>query len=85
QAADIYGFGMIMLELISGEPPFVNREYDENLALAICYGERPQIPEYTPEPYAELMKRCWDPIPTNRPKGEELKEAFDKLLQGLDF
>ncbi|CAB4433415.1 unnamed protein product [Rhizophagus irregularis] len=76
EAADIYGFGMIMSELISGEPPFVDREYDMNLALAICNGQRPQIPEYTPEPYAELMKRCWDPVPTNRPSAKTLSDEF---------
>ena len=58
KAADIYGIGMLMSEVISGEPPFVDRDYDENLALAICFGQRPQIPEYTPELYATLMKRC---------------------------
>ncbi|GBC06708.1 hypothetical protein RclHR1_00700007 [Rhizophagus clarus] len=72
KAADIYGFGMLMLEIISGEPPFVNRDYDLQLALNICKGERPLIPEYTPKPYAALMKRCWDPIPTNRPETHEL-------------
>ncbi|EXX66725.1 uncharacterized protein OCT59_006836 [Rhizophagus irregularis] len=72
-----------MSELISGEPPFVDREYDENLALAICYGQRPQIPEYTPEPYAELMKRCWDPIPTNRPTAKELNDQFWNLFDVL--
>ncbi|CAB5217387.1 unnamed protein product [Rhizophagus irregularis] len=38
--------------------------------------ERPPIPEYTPEPYAALMKRCWDPIPTNRPSVYELGEKI---------
>ncbi|GBB91327.1 hypothetical protein RclHR1_18550002 [Rhizophagus clarus] len=78
-AADIYGFGMIMSEVISGEPPFIDRDYDEYLALTICSGQRPQIPEYTPEPYAELMKRCWDPVPTNRPMANELLDHFVDL------
>ncbi|PKB97283.1 kinase-like protein, partial [Rhizophagus irregularis] len=67
KSADIYGFGMLMLEIISGKAPFVDRDYDLHLVLAICEGERPPIPEYTPEPYATLMEHCWDPIPTNRP------------------
>ncbi|EXX66726.1 uncharacterized protein OCT59_006835 [Rhizophagus irregularis] len=83
EAADIYGFGMIMSELISGEAPFVDREYDENLTLAICYGQRPQIPEYTPEPYAVLMKRCWDLVPTNRPTTEKLYDQIDNLRNAL--
>ncbi|EXX60790.1 uncharacterized protein OCT59_006999 [Rhizophagus irregularis] len=76
KAADIYGFGMLMSELISGEAPFIDRDYDLHLALDICKGERPPIPEYTPEPYAALMKRCWDPIPTNRPSVYELGEKI---------
>ncbi|CAB4415486.1 unnamed protein product [Rhizophagus irregularis] len=78
KAADIYGFGMLMSELISGEVPFIDRDYDLHLALDICKGERPPIPEYTPEPYAALMKRCWDPIPTNRPSVYELGKKIAK-------
>ncbi|PKK64002.1 kinase-like protein [Rhizophagus irregularis] len=73
KAADIYGFGMLMSGIISGKAPFVDRDYDLHLALDICKeGERPPIPEHTPEPYAALMKHCWDPIPTNRPTTDEL-------------
>ncbi|POG78599.1 kinase-like domain-containing protein [Rhizophagus irregularis DAOM 181602=DAOM 197198] len=70
--------------VISGEPPFIDRDYDEHLALSICYGQRPQIPEYTPEPYAELMKRCWDPIATNRPTAKELENQFWNLFNVLN-
>jgi serine/threonine protein kinase len=74
KAADIYGFGMLMTEIISGEAPFIDRDYDLHLALDICKGERPQIPEYAPEPYVTLMKRCWDPIPANRPTSLKLRQ-----------
>ncbi|GBB87806.1 hypothetical protein RclHR1_01430015 [Rhizophagus clarus] len=76
ETADIYGFGMVMSELISGEAPFADRDYDLHLALDICKGERPSIPEYTPKSYAALMKRCWDPIPTNRPAACDLLKAI---------
>ncbi|GBC07601.1 hypothetical protein RclHR1_07560005 [Rhizophagus clarus] len=85
EAADIYGFGMIMFEAISGEPPFTDREYDAELALAICNGLRPQIPKYTPEPYAELMRQCLDPIPVKRPTANELGDQFSYILTALEF
>ncbi|CAB5192779.1 unnamed protein product [Rhizophagus irregularis] len=74
---------MLMLEIISGGAPFADRDYDLHLALDICKGERPIIPEYTPEPYSALMKRCWDSIPTNRPTtfefGYEIIQLDEKL------
>jgi serine/threonine protein kinase len=76
EAADIYGFGVLMSEVISGKPPFFDRDFDLHLALDVCNGLRPQIPEYAPEPYVTLMKCCWDPIPTNRPNAWELFSKF---------
>ncbi|CAG8678334.1 11727_t:CDS:2, partial [Acaulospora morrowiae] len=84
KAADIYGFGMIMFEILSGEPPFIDREHDIHLALALCEGERPPIPKYAPEPYIKLMEQCWSPDPNNRPTAYDLSEELIKWLNELE-
>ena len=75
--SDIYSFGMIMWEHTTGKKPFHYRAYDHILILDILKGERPQITDDTPELYAELMKRCWDHNPENRPTA---KEIYNSLL-----
>ena len=44
--------------------------------LDILKGERPQITDDTPEFYANLMKRCWDHNPENRPTAWKIFECF---------
>src|SRR4051794_35853087 len=59
-ASDIYSFGMIMWELITGKAPFADRAYDEELAAEICkLGLRPEIPTDIPESYTKLLEQCW--------------------------
>src|SRR6266511_2369294 len=70
--SDIYSFGMIMWEFTTGKKPFYDRSHNHCLILDILNGERPQITEDTPEFYVELMKRCWDPNPKNRPTANEI-------------
>ncbi|RGB40087.1 kinase-like domain-containing protein, partial [Rhizophagus diaphanus] len=72
EKSDVYGFGMVMSEIISGKAPFADKDDGLYLTIDICKGERPLIPEYAPEPYAALMKLCWDPDPTKRPTAQEL-------------
>jgi serine/threonine protein kinase len=67
-ASDIYSFSMIMWEFTSGIPPFKHKAHDHHLALSICEGgERPEIVKNTPKCYIDLMKKCWDSDPSNRP------------------
>src|SRR5438045_9775973 len=73
QAADIYSFGMVMYFVATLKQPFADRAHDQNLALSICNGIRPEITEkYAPKCYIDLMKRCWDPNPDNRPNAKEI-------------
>ena len=79
--SDIYSFGMIMWEHTTGKKPFHDRPHDHYLMIDILNGERPQITDDTPEFYADLMKRCWDRNPENRPTAKEItwKDKFHSL------
>src|SRR3954453_17991261 len=70
--SDIYSFGMIMWEFTTGKKPFHDRPHYHFLILDILNGVRPQVTDDTPEFYAELMKKCWDHNPENRPAAEEI-------------
>ncbi|EXX62627.1 Rad53p [Rhizophagus irregularis DAOM 197198w] len=80
QAADIYSFGMVMYYIITGRQPFENCAHDGLLALDICRGIRPEIPEI-PELksnwYIDLMKKCWDSNPDIRPNVDTMLNVTD--------
>jgi len=76
-AADIYSFAMIMWEFASGKPPFAKETHDQYLAREICKGKRPEIEDGIPSCYVELIKRCWNVDPQQRPTSKELAYIFD--------
>ncbi|RIA90990.1 kinase-like domain-containing protein [Glomus cerebriforme] len=75
-ASDIYSIGMIIWEILSGQPPFMNFEHDYNLAMNIINGTRPKILSGTPLEFKSLMEQCWNTNPLERPTIDVL---FDKI------
>jgi serine/threonine protein kinase len=84
QAADIYSFGMIMYVIATGKQPFSDDAHDGILALKICNGIRPEINEkIAPKCYIDLMKKCWDSNPDNRPNSIEIKNNIELFCYSL--
>jgi len=71
KASDIYSIGILMWEISSGQPPFVNK-HNYDLAIKIVNGIRPKTIPGTPLEYKELMEQCWDADPTKRPNTKTL-------------
>ncbi|RHZ82342.1 hypothetical protein Glove_109g235 [Diversispora epigaea] len=82
QASDIYSFGMVMLEVLTSYPPYYNIPHDENLAMDICKGLKPEIKCKIPEFFKEIMGKCWNFEPHNRPTAEELKYQLKEYFYG---
>ncbi|RHZ69648.1 hypothetical protein Glove_281g64 [Diversispora epigaea] len=81
QASDIYSFGMVMLEVLTSYPPYYNiLHYYVNLVIQIREGLKPKFKCEIPQFLKEIMEKCWNFEPLNRPTAEELKSQLEKYI-----
>ncbi|KAG9306485.1 hypothetical protein G9A89_008421 [Geosiphon pyriformis] len=79
-AGDIYSYGMLLWELSTGKPPFYEYKHDHILIMAILNGQRPKITSpLIPPCIVEIIVKCWDPNPKNRPTVEEVRYKIWEL------
>ncbi|RGB25139.1 kinase-like domain-containing protein [Rhizophagus diaphanus] len=77
--SDIYSIAMLMWEISSGQPPFINYEHNYYLAMNIVNGVRPKIIIGISLEYKNLMIQCWDADPSKRPDIGTLSDEINKL------
>ncbi|CAF3899522.1 unnamed protein product [Rotaria sp. Silwood1] len=84
--SDIYSLGVVFWELASRNIPYYSRQ-DDVIRASVLAGDRLKIPESTPSPFRELIKKCWAPNPNNRPNSSDLVEMIEKSIrfQGNSF
>jgi serine/threonine protein kinase len=79
KAADIYSFGIVMNEFLAEVTPYESEAHNHMLAILICKGLRPDISEDTPKLLADLITKCWDANPENRPTAKEAHHLLKKM------
>jgi len=80
--SDFYAFGMVILEVLSGQAPFPRCNGSVVLRKVIG-GERPGKPQgaegaWFTDDLWEVLERCWSPQPKNRPTVDATLECLKR-------
>ncbi|CAI2176675.1 6997_t:CDS:2 [Funneliformis geosporum] len=78
---DIYSFAIIMWELATYQQPFFKYSNEKDLVHDIRNGIRPEIDDQQiPKCVLDLMEKCWDPKPFNRPSAQTITSIIDEWI-----
>ncbi|XP_015384188.2 serine/threonine-protein kinase STY46-like isoform X3 [Citrus sinensis] len=80
QKADVFSFAIVLWELVTAKVPYDSMT-PLQAALGVRQGLRPDLPENAHPKLIDLMQRCWDAVPDNRPSFSEIKLELEVLLQ----
>ncbi|CAB4413986.1 unnamed protein product [Rhizophagus irregularis] len=78
--SDVYGIGVLLWEISSGQPPFHSIPYDVGLALSILQGLRETPIPNTSIDYIKMYTDCWNIEPDNRPTINQVVDELKAIM-----
>ncbi|XP_030485929.2 serine/threonine-protein kinase STY8 [Cannabis sativa] len=82
--ADIFSFGIVMWELLTGEIPYSSLTPLQAAVGVVQKGLRPTIPKNTHPRLVELLEGCWQQDPTERPNFSEIIEILRQISKEVN-
>lgn len=80
---DVYSFGIILWELVTGEVPFHDMTPVQVAYAVVNKNARPSIPEDCPSALRQLMEHCWNANPERRPNFYQIVQTLEDLENPL--
>ncbi|XP_009109275.3 serine/threonine-protein kinase STY17 [Brassica rapa] len=78
--ADVFSYAIVLWELLTGELPYSYLTPLQAAVGVVQKGLRPKIPKQTHPRLTELLEKCWQQDPAQRPDFAEIKEMVTQLL-----
>ncbi|KZP08459.1 kinase-like protein [Athelia psychrophila] len=84
QACDVYSFGNIMLQTLSGKIPYHEIKSDAGVLMAIAQGIHPRRPNdgIMTDDYWNLIQLCWEKA-SDRPSAEEVRRNVTDFYEAM--
>ncbi|KAL6640842.1 hypothetical protein ACP70R_021965 [Stipagrostis hirtigluma subsp. patula] len=76
--ADVYSFAIVLWELMTSKIPYTSMT-PVQAAVGVRQGLRPQLPENAHPRLLNLMQRCWEAAPSNRPSFSDIISELEDI------
>jgi len=81
EKCDVYSFGIVLWEILTGQEPFPHHTNFSRFKRAVCYeGERPIIPQSALPSLKALIETCWQGEPDKRPSFQDIISELEKII-----